>query len=117
MGAIHRHISVGKIVNTLRVIEADRPDRIAPDLHERTTQAIARMLAQDPAERYESYEEVIQDLTEAQEELKAGGATKAIIAPTGKRPSILTLLGLLATLVVGVAVAWFMWKNRVMIFH
>src|SRR3546814_10233829 len=27
MGAIHRHITVGKIINTLRAIEADRPDR------------------------------------------------------------------------------------------
>ena len=89
----------------------------APDLHARTTQTIARMLAQDPAERYESYEELIQDLTEAQEELKAGGATRAIVAPTGKQPSILTLLGLLVTLVVCVAVAWFMWKNRVTIFQ
>ena len=41
MGAIHRHISVGKIVNTLRVIEADRPDRIAPDLHERLRYTLA----------------------------------------------------------------------------
>jgi hypothetical protein len=75
------------------------------------------MLAQNPAERYESYEEVIQDLTEAQEELKTGGATKAIVVPTGKRLSILSLLGILATLVVCVAVVWFMWKNRVTIFH
>jgi serine/threonine protein kinase len=89
----------------------------APDLHERTMQTIATMLAQDPAERYESYEEVIQDLTEAQEELKVGVSTNAIVAPTGKQPSILMLLGLLATLVVVVAVVWFMWKNRVTIFH
>lgn len=41
MGAIHRHISVGKIVNTLRAIEADRPDRIAPDLHERLRYTLA----------------------------------------------------------------------------
>ncbi|MBB5986554.1 hypothetical protein HNP60_002528 [Sphingobium sp. B1D3A] len=41
MGAIHRHITVGKIVNTLRAIEADRPDRIAPDLHERLRYTLA----------------------------------------------------------------------------
>src|SRR3546814_8789102 len=35
MGAIHRHITVGKNINTLRAIEADRPDRLASDLHER----------------------------------------------------------------------------------
>src|SRR5882724_3447036 len=89
----------------------------APNLHEHTTQAIACMLAQDPAERYESYEELIQDLTEAQEELKAAAVSKTIVAPAGGRFSILSLLGMLATLVVCVAVAWFLWRNRVTIFH
>jgi hypothetical protein len=41
MGAIHRHITVGKIINTLRAIEADWPDRIAPDLHERLRYTLA----------------------------------------------------------------------------
>jgi hypothetical protein len=41
MGAIHRHITVGKIINTLRAIEADRPDRIAPELHERLRYTLA----------------------------------------------------------------------------
>ena len=41
MGAIHRHITVGKIINTLRAIEADRPDRIASDLHERLRYTLA----------------------------------------------------------------------------
>src|SRR3546814_16775939 len=40
-GAIHRHITVGKIINTLRAIEADRPDRIASDLHERLRYTLA----------------------------------------------------------------------------
>lgn len=35
MSPIHRHMVLGKIVGALRAIEADRPDRIAPDLHER----------------------------------------------------------------------------------
>ena len=41
MGAIHRHMTVSKIINTLRAIEADRPDRIAPDLHERLRYTLA----------------------------------------------------------------------------
>jgi len=41
MGAIHRHITVGKLINTLRAIEVDRPDRIAPDLHERLRYTLA----------------------------------------------------------------------------
>lgn len=41
MGGIHRHVTVSKIVNTLRAIEADRPDRITPDLHERLRYTMA----------------------------------------------------------------------------
>ncbi|WP_062770883.1 hypothetical protein [Sphingopyxis terrae] len=41
MGAIHRHKTVSKIINTLRAIEADRPDRIALDLHERLRYTLA----------------------------------------------------------------------------
>ena len=41
MGAIHRHVTVGKVINTLRVIEADKPDRIAPDLHQRLRYTLA----------------------------------------------------------------------------
>lgn len=41
MGAIHRHITVGKVINTLRAIEADRPDWIVPDLHERLRYTLA----------------------------------------------------------------------------
>ncbi len=75
------------------------------------------MLAQDPAERYKSYEEVIQDLTEAQEELKPDGATKTIVTPERKQLSILSLLGILAILTICVAAGWFIWKNRVMAFR
>ena len=39
--AINRHIIVGKVINTLRMIEADQPDRIAPDLHERIRYTLA----------------------------------------------------------------------------
>ena len=41
MGSIHRHITVSKIINTLRAVEADRPDGIAPDLHERLRYTLA----------------------------------------------------------------------------
>jgi hypothetical protein len=89
----------------------------APDLNERTTQVIARMLAKDPAERYETYDELIEDLTGALDELKATQAVKAIVAPTGERFSILSLVGTLATLVVCVAAVWFVWEKRVTIFQ
>jgi eukaryotic-like serine/threonine-protein kinase len=89
----------------------------APDLQERTTQVIARMLAKDPAERYETYDELMQDLTEALDELKTAEAAPAITAPTGKSLSISALVGTVATLVVCLAAVWFVWKHRVAIFH
>jgi hypothetical protein len=42
----------------------------SPTVQERTTRVVARMLAKDPAERYESYDELIRELTEAQKILK-----------------------------------------------
>jgi len=89
----------------------------APDLNERTTQVVARMLAKDPAERYETYDELIQDLTEAQDELKATQAVKVIVAPTGERFSVLSLVGTLVTLVICMAAVWFVWEKRVTIFQ
>jgi hypothetical protein len=41
MSAIYCHIVVGKVVNTLRAIDADQPDRLAPDLHERLRYTLA----------------------------------------------------------------------------
>ena len=88
----------------------------APDTTKRTRQIITRMLARDPAERYESYEELIQDLTEAQDELKTPLASRTIAAAVGKRYSTLSRLAILAMLVACLAVVWFMWKNRLTFF-
>ncbi len=53
----------------------------------------------------------MQDLTEALDELKTPASATAIAAPTGKRLSIPALLGMVATLVVRLAVIWFAWKT------
>lgn len=56
MGSIHRHITVGKLVNTLRAIEADRPDRIAPDLHERLRYTLATSVGRStPRDAYSPF--------------------------------------------------------------
>src|SRR3546814_731859 len=55
MGAIHRHMTVSKVINTLRAIEADRPDRIAPDLHERLRYTLATSAGRStPRDAYSS---------------------------------------------------------------
>jgi serine/threonine protein kinase len=82
----------------------------APDLNERTIQVVARMLARDPTERYGTYEELIQDLIEAEDELKA--SPRVVVAPKEKRLSIVPLTGILVVLVVGVATIWLVWEKR-----
>ena len=42
----------------------------APAVHDRTARVISRMLAKDPAERHESYDELIRELIKAQDSLK-----------------------------------------------
>jgi len=88
-----------------------------PTVHEHTTDVIARMLAKDPAERYDTYDEVIQDLAEAQDSLKMTRATKPIVVSTGERFSLSSLLGALAAVIICMAVVWLVWKNRVAIFQ
>lgn len=62
----------------------------APTVSERTVRAITRMLAKDPAERYESYDQLIRELTDAQEIFKQRSSRKEF--------SILALLKQWATL-------------------
>jgi len=63
-------------------------ERHVSGIHEPTTRVIARMLAKDPAKRYGSYDEVIQDLTEASESLKGMQNGR----PGNERSSIWSLL-------------------------
>jgi len=84
----------------------------APDLNERTTQIVARMLARDPSERYATYDELIQDLAEAQDELNANKAVKTVVAPPKPRLLILPFVATLATLVVCMMAIWFVSEKR-----
>lgn len=45
MSAIFRHITTGKVINTLRAIEADRPNWIVPDLHARLRYTLATSIS------------------------------------------------------------------------
>ena len=84
----------------------------APTVHDHTTRVIARMLANDPAERYGSYDEVIQDLADAQDSLKVTQAGSRLGTSTGKRFVELSLFALLAMLIFGVFGGWIVWRLR-----
>ena len=86
-----------------------------PTVHDYTAHVIARMLAKTPSERYASYDELIHELETALDALKA--AERNIVAPTGESVSIGSVIGTIATLVIGFFVVWFVWKYRVSIFQ
>jgi serine/threonine protein kinase len=88
-----------------------------PTIHEHTMNVIARMLAKDPSERYDTYDEVTQDLAEAQDFLKMTRATKPIVVSTGERFSLSSVVGTLATVIICMAMVWLVWRNRVGIFQ
>lgn len=86
----------------------------APMAQERTVRIIAHMLAQDPADRYGSYEEVIRDLVEAQNSLKmATVETPSVVF--GHKP--FATLYLLGTLILCAGVVWFVWKYGTAVFQ
>ncbi len=86
----------------------------APAVHRGTIRIITRMLAQDPADRYASYDEVIRDLMEARDSLRKPQGVTVFAAPAQKRFAALYVLG---TLILCVGVVWFMWKYGVAVFQ
>ena len=66
------------------------------------------MLARDPAERYGSYDEVIQGLAKAQ----LTEEPQPVLAPARERCSTLFLFGVLVALIVSAGIIWFAWKGR-----
>ncbi len=70
------------------------------------------MLAKEPAERYNSYDELIHDLHEAQAIRRVAQSAPALVAPTGESISITSIVGTLAAVVVCVFVVWGVWKKR-----
>ncbi len=80
----------------------------APDVQEFTAAVIGRMLAKEPAERYDSYDALIRDLHEAERRLREAVAKPAPTA--GARPRSRArpvILGALAVAGGAVAVWWF----------
>ena len=68
--------TAGEVITKHVLQQAFSLKRYVPSIHKRTMRVIARMLAKDPAERYESYDELIQDLAEAQKTLKEPSSRK-----------------------------------------
>ncbi|HVM60451.1 MAG TPA: serine/threonine-protein kinase [Verrucomicrobiae bacterium] len=85
-----------------------------PGVGERTARVVARMLALDPAERYGSYDEVVQDLSEAMDLLKEAGTRTPDVEPSQKQVSALHVVSIL---ILCGGVIWFVWKYGFAAFH
>jgi serine/threonine protein kinase len=86
----------------------------APAAQQATIRIITRMLAQDPADRYGSYDKVIQDLMEARDFLKNAQGVTPFAASARKRFAAFYVLG---TLILCAGVVWFVWKYGVAVFQ
>jgi serine/threonine protein kinase len=86
----------------------------APAVRQCTVRIIVHMLAQDPADRYGSYDQVIQDLTEARDSLRETQIDAQFAASGRKQFATWYLLG---TLILCAGVVWFVWKYAVAVFQ
>ena len=84
----------------------------APQLQEVTAHVIGRMLAKNPAERYQAYDELIHDFKEAQVAVKTAESAPAIVTESGERLSIVSIVSTVASLIACGVVIWFVWTNR-----
>jgi LSD1 subclass zinc finger protein len=89
----------------VRIPLADALRTYAPITHEFTARLIGRMLANQPAERYDSYDELIHDLHEAQSAIKSTDSARVVDAKSDKRVSlvlvaivVVAIIALIATL-------------------
>ena len=85
---------------------------LAPDVQEFTAQVIGRMLAKNPAERFETYDALIHDLHEAVRLLREARAALAIVTEAVERVSIASQAGTVAALLVCVGVFWYVVIHR-----
>jgi len=68
--------TTGEVVTKHATQPAFSLSRYAPGVHDRTARVVGRMLAKDPSERHQSYDELIRELTEAQADLKQKSSRK-----------------------------------------
>lgn len=84
----------------------------APLTHDTTARVIGRMLAKNPTERYASYDELIDDFKKAVTAMETVEST-TIVAATGERFSIWSIIGTIAGLIICVVVVYFVYKKVV----
>ena len=92
---------------------ADSLKTYAPTVHESTTRVIARMLAKNPAERFESYDALIQAFHEALAALKADEKKRASVA---RWVFVAGILMVIVSLMIALVIVVLVMANRRKIF-
>lgn len=83
----------------------------APAIHSRTAHVIGRMLSKNPAERYATYDELLHDIHETQEQLHGEAQQKVVVASTGEKiPLVSVIITVVAVSVALIAVIVVWWK-------
>jgi len=88
----------------------------APHIHQATVRLISRMLARNPAERYQTYDELICDLKEAQTDIKTPAAESRIVPDSNRRFNTVLILTGVGALIASGALAWLLWTIRLRLF-
>ncbi len=88
----------------------------APTIQPQTAQVIGRMLAKNPDDRYQTYEELIHAFDEALHQYREAQTSRAVVTAGGERITVSSAIGTGAALVVCALIVWFVWAYRVSIF-
>ena len=88
----------------------------APQIGSATVQLIGRMLAKNPAERYQTYDELIHDFKEAEATVKMGASRPAMVMDSGRNLRTALILTAIGALIVSGGLAWFLWIIRKKLF-
>jgi serine/threonine protein kinase len=88
----------------------------APQIHKATTDLICRMLAKNPSERYQTYDELIHHCKEAQAAVMGVAATPVVVTDSGNRLVMVSILTAIAALIGCGVFAWFLWTIRKKLF-
>jgi eukaryotic-like serine/threonine-protein kinase len=88
----------------------------APQIHKATADLISRMLAKNPSERHQTYDELIHHCKEAQAAMMGATSTPAVVTDSGNRLVVVSIMTTIAALIACGVFAWFLWTIRKKLF-
>ena len=87
-----------------------------PAVQDFTANVIGRMLAKEPAERFATYDALIQELHQAEHLLHEKQTARALVTATGERIPLLSVIATISAVIATGVVIAFLWFNRAKLF-